>query len=355
MIFELPELCLIIFSYVSEDDPSLLVPLMFVQKSWKDLIYQCTDIKYLWLPQFSFVCDNDVQDFLLKESNQLTTQDFLSLNNSLSSNRIDASLHEKIINKLNVIDSPIRFCILGKIYHKGLCGLQEDTKKAIFFWEEGATLNDPRCIEELIINLSLENKNFDANLETNFNRIHQLANKCKKLDKSRSAVFNVLGVIYHKRKNYPKALKYLRIASEQGDPYGRTNFANLMFHDLKIDNKLVYYLFKTATLCKNHVLIAFVHFGLYHYNKQNYIEAEKLFEIGYQMGCFDCCNMVGVICNQLEKYEKAFKYFQTADDNGNKEATKNLANCYLQGIGVEPNLTKGFQLLEKFLANQQNE
>jgi TPR repeat protein len=102
----------------------------------------------------------------------------------------------------------------------------------------------------------------------------------------------------------------------------------------------------------NNLLINFVNFGLYHYNKSNFAEAEKLFEIGYKMGCYDCCYMVGIICKNLEKFEKAFEHFKLASENGIKDASINLAHCYLEGIGVEKNFNKGVELL---LQNNLNE
>ena len=52
-----------------------------------------------------------------------------------------------------------------------------------------------------------------------------------------------------------------------------------------------------------------------------------------------------------QDYEEAFKLYKVAHEQGNLEATKNLANCYKTGKGVSKNQEEANRLLQIIQTN----
>lgn len=90
----------------------------------------------------------------------------------------------------------------------------------------------------------------------------------------------------------------------------------------------------------------------HYFNNRNYVKAFELSKnaalLGnahaqYLLGCIYFSGLGGVNVD----YTLAVKYFEQAANQNHKDALLKLANCYIQGLGVEYDINKAIALILK--------
>ena len=94
-----------------------------------------------------------------------------------------------------------------------------------------------------------------------------------------------------------------------------------------------------------------VRLGGYHYDKRNFDLALKYYEMADELGDKWAAEGLGYIWyygrTGETDYEKAFKYYQKAMENGNLRSMVKVADMYKNGYGVEKNEDSYVELIEE--------
>ncbi len=85
--------------------------------------------------------------------------------------------------------------------------------------------------------------------------------------------------------------------------------------------------------------------------EKDYIQALNWFDTAAKNGHVPAMNALAGMYNaghgcENPQPEKTFFWYQSAADTGDFEARVNLAVCYLNGIGIEKNEAKGFEIMK---------
>lgn len=143
----------------------------------------------------------------------------------------------------------------------------------------------------------------------------------------------ILGILYkerNKKRFYQEAFRYFKIAAAQGNSEGQFFVAEC--YELGIGTK---------RSSRN----AIKYYGLVANEKKSgvsYIRAKALYRLGvYFKDTFD-------------DYGRAIHYFETAAEEGYLEAIFELFLCYWKGLGVEKDITKSWELLQRLILSNDN-
>lgn len=132
---------------------------------------------------------------------------------------------------------------------------------------------------------------------------------------------NLLGKIYHTKKNYLEAAYWYELAGEAGYDWGWFNLATLY------DNEL----------------------GVYNDKDKAIDFYKKAYEAnGETKG--QCANMIGLRYHNKYNYQNANKWFERAGEDGNSYGWFNLATDYLDGKGFTIDIEKAKYYYEKACA-----
>jgi TPR repeat protein len=85
--------------------------------------------------------------------------------------------------------------------------------------------------------------------------------------------------------------------------------------------------------------------GFFYSENKNHAEAERAFLRGYHLGSDLSLYFLGRVYLLMGRDQDAFNCFLNASEKGVRNGTFRLADCYIRGIGVEKNKTKGIDLL----------
>lgn len=87
--------------------------------------------------------------------------------------------------------------------------------------------------------------------------------------------------------------------------------------------------------------------GSINYKNENYEMALKWCKLAAEQGYFSSMNLIGTIYYRKGEYSEANKWYQLAGEAGFDWGWHNLANNYLNGLGVSENKNKGIELHKK--------
>ena len=181
------------------------------------------------------------------------------------------------------------------------------------------------------------------------------------------ALSNGLGVA----QNYTEAIEWYKKAAQQGDARAQCNLGICYENGNGVDKDLVQasYWYKMSSEQNN--MTAQYNLGDCYYNgkgtKQNIKKAFNCFMEAAKQNHIEAQYMVGKILyfdlhelpvvygddvlqrrlGKKERYQKAVSFFEKAAEKGHVQAQISLANCYIEGKGVEKNIQEAVRWLRK--------
>ena len=173
-----------------------------------------------------------------------------------------------------------------------------------------------------------------------------------------------LGELYYygrngQQQNYTYAVKYYRLAADQGYAPAQNNFGNCCNsgHGVKQDFAMAVKYFHMAAAQGD--AAAQYNLGINYYLgngvKRDYKEAVRYFRLAADQGHAGAVNNLGVCCENGEgvpqDYARAAQYYQRAADMDDGSAIYNLAICYEKGMGLEKDTAKAIELYRDALAH----